>query len=390
MDNNAGGLGSTPTPDNSKSPVAQPPTMGGGVVSPATTSAPSANLENSAATAASTPVEGAIFSGPTATNSLSGTGQPDRETVERARQFFAHHPAHTYSREMGDIVIGGEVKPKKMNKKPLIIGGIALGACAILAVALFAIANLTDKETSVRANLSVRDHFNMYANYLISGNADSTMDPEEGLSAPFNSYIVQVLWSGEADGIAATYDKAQSLLASFVQAYETADTQTSLLDNLVAMETSQLTSLREYALTSSLDSPTMSNLYLESGGDALLQAVNSMYEPLQNSPDSLLAIVASDRIQIANNLITIYDYFQLQGCLMNGTVQESCVDQLPLPENILSAQSQIASLEDEVEDFSRQMIVDLFGVCQNLLVALEPEKTDDVAALPNPTRKGVI
>ena len=60
---------------------------------------------------------GAIFSGSSAPTGTAPAGTPNQPTSDRSRPFFSHHPAHTFSREMGDIVVGSTGQPKKSRKK---------------------------------------------------------------------------------------------------------------------------------------------------------------------------------------------------------------------------------------------------------------------------------
>ena len=308
MDNNAGGLGSTPTPDNSKSPVVQPPATGGGVVSPATASAPSANLENSAATAASTPVEGAIFSGPTAANSLSGTGQPDQETAERARQFFAHHPAHTYSREMGDIVIGGETKPKKMNKKPLIIGGIALGV-VVVAIVIFLV---------VTAGSKLRNAFVGYANYLITG-VDSTDTLSPAYEYPGENRVYTIIYEdGETLG---SYFAALDILAD---------------DLLLAADDSPEFRSQIYALVESVwawqqattfysTQEAVIAAYIDAGSVGVEQYANELYSPLLTSDIGAINEIGNALTNAQSERGLLYDLISEQGCNLTN-LTEACAE----------------------------------------------------------------
>lgn len=324
MDNNAGGLGSTPTPDNSKSPVVQPPATGGGVVSPATAGAPSANLENSAATAASTPVEGAIFSGPTAANSLSGTGQPDRETAERARQFFAHHPAHTYSREMGDIVIGGEVKPKKMNKKPLIIGGVVLCVATIAAIILLLV---TKQATKVAIVSQAQQSFGDYVAILKNNDGEAADNGAWFIQTVAEQEIQQGTVLSENFNAAAYADKILESYNVFLERCGEMDVaMLEGLEDVLQQNTALLENFTNYLRSGEINEELMT-IYSTEGRGA---AENYLEELLPAEVENVPIIETMSSI-LQNYFLLELDVFELydeQGCLSDGILDAACVGEI--------------------------------------------------------------
>lgn len=83
-----------------------------------------------------TPSSGAIFSGSSASPGATSGGTPNQPTLGRNRPFFSHHPAHTFSREMGDIVVGSTGQPKKSRKKGVIIGVVIASLMVIMGVVI--------------------------------------------------------------------------------------------------------------------------------------------------------------------------------------------------------------------------------------------------------------
>ena len=115
---------------------------------------------------------GAIFSGSSASTGATPAGTPNQPASGRSRPFFSHHPAHTFSREMGDIVVGGTPQPQKKRKTGLIIG-IILSVAVLATVATVVIVNIATSRGAVVQT------FNNYQSYLNTPPVTSEQAPAE-------------------------------------------------------------------------------------------------------------------------------------------------------------------------------------------------------------------
>lgn len=316
---------------------------------------------------------GAIFSGSSAPTGATPAGAPNQPTSGSSRPFFAHHPTHTFSREMGDIVVGGTAQPQKKRKTGLIIGSIILAIMALGAI----IAILIFSGSSQQGDMSVISSFNRYANYINTGNA-ATDSPQE-LGDPFNSYLVSAMQSGDQETIAVAFDEAQKLLDEFIATYQQGSTNDELVSSLVDMNQNQLNALQTYAQIDQLDSITMVALYLNNGPESMLQTAHNTYDTIANSQDSILSTIGNGKIQIANNLVIIYDFYLSQGCIAGGVAQDVCIEQLILPEQVISARDQIAVLELETTNQEKKLVTNVFAICENTLSALDPNENNAAA-----------
>lgn len=317
----------------------------------------------------STSPNGAIFSsGATAPAAPAST--PSGPAPDLKHPFFAHHPTHTFAPNVGDIVLGGSAQPKK-SKKPLIIAGVIV---ALLAGAGVVIAILLSGTQQERIG-SLLGSFRSYANYLATG-APTTTDPTHVLSDPYSSYIVNTIQSGDEEAISSTFNEAQALLNGFAQEYQQSETTNYLVTSLIEMNQNQLSALRIYAQTEQLDSITMTFLYLNDGAESMQETVSSTYETLLSSDNTILSTLANIKLQIASNLETVLNFYQARGCITDATIQDTCVEQQILPEDIATARSYLSTLDLEAIDREKQIITNVFGGCQNLLSALTPNENN--------------
>lgn len=82
------------------------------------------------------------------------TPTPVAPTVEPAagpmHPFFSNHPSQTFNTDAGDIILAGDapVKPK-LNKKPLIIGGIIAAVLVVVGVVVMVVAGRKNADEAV-------------------------------------------------------------------------------------------------------------------------------------------------------------------------------------------------------------------------------------------------
>ena len=254
---------------------------------------------------------GAIFSGSSAPTGTAPANTPNQPTSDRSRPFFAHHPAHTFSREMGDIVVGGT--PQKKSKKPLIIGGIVAAVLVILGT----IAAVVISQTM--ANDARRGAFSAYANFIISGEEGNGQLPP--LNANTAEYRIYTITYTDDETQSAYFNRlnelSRSLAESGVSASLSSENQASL-----ATLTSSVQTWQE-AFTFYDTQEEIVSAYAEYGSDGVQQLAQEMYSTLTSSNNSNISSVGEMLIGAQRYRISFFEQLNEQGCLPSDT-SETC------------------------------------------------------------------
>ena len=254
---------------------------------------------------------GAIFSGSSAPTGTAPAGTPNQPTSDRSRPFFAHHPAHTFSREMGDIVVGGT--PQKKSKKPLIIGGIVAAVLVILGT----IAAVVISQTM--ANDARRGAFSAYANFIISGEEGNGQLPP--LNANTAEYRIYTITYTDDETQSAYFNRlnelSRSLAESGVSASLSSENQASLATLTASVQTWQ------EAFTFYDTQEEIASAYAEYGSDGVQQLAQEMYSTLTSSNNSNISSVGEMLIGAQRYRISFFEQLNEQGCLPSDT-SETC------------------------------------------------------------------
>ena len=254
---------------------------------------------------------GAIFSGSSAPTGATPAGAPNQPTSDRSRPFFSHHPAHTFSREMGDIVVGGT--PQKKSKKPLIIGGIVAAVLVILGT----IAAVVISQTM--ANDARRSAFSAYANFIISGEEGNGQLPP--LNANTAEYRIYTITYTDDETQSAYFNRlnelSRSLAESGVSASLSSENQASLATLTASVQTWQ------EAFTFYDTQEEIASAYTEDGSDGVQQLAQEMYSTLTSSNNSNISSVGEMLIGAQRYRISFFEQLNEQGCLPSDT-SETC------------------------------------------------------------------
>ena len=254
---------------------------------------------------------GAIFSGSSVPTGATPAGAPNQPTSDRSRPFFSHHPAHTFSREMGDIVVGGT--PQKKSKKPLIIGGIVAAVLVILGT----IAAVVISQTM--ANDARRSAFSAYANFIISGEEGNGQLPP--LNANTAEYRIYTITYTDDETQSAYFNRlnelSRSLAESGVSASLSSENQASLATLTASVQTWQ------EAFTFYNTQEEIASAYAEDGSDGVQQLAQEMYSTLTSSNNSNISSVGEMLIGAQRYRISFFEQLNEQGCLPSDT-SETC------------------------------------------------------------------
>lgn len=289
----------------------------------------------------------------------------DSRAAGMPHSFSARRPTKVITNASDDIVIGGSAPKPKSNKKPLIIGVIALLAIIVVAVIILLVARGSGNSDS-----STQQTFNKYANYLVYGNAE-TSDPSAGLNNPFESQLWQVIAAGETEATTFYFDQAKVLLDRLVISIQ--GTDNALLASLIEMAPVQFEAARSYYLTENFNVPLMFAYASENGTDAMKEKVTSVYSEMASSTSAPLSNLANNKLESAKSIKLLLDIYQAAGC-RNGdeAAQSACIANTPWSSEVVAAQDFITTVDTSNVEYEKQLIIDLFGTCQNIQSTFNP------------------
>ena len=284
---------------------------------------------------------GAIFSGSSAPTGTAPVGAPSQPTSGSSRPFFSHHPAHTFSREMGDIVVGGTPQPKK-SKKPFIIAGAILLLFAVIAVVALIVASSTNSQTPVlRA-------FNEYANYFLYGQ-DSTQNIEGTYQYGDTYWLSDMNLSDEQ--IAEHFQAAEVKYQEFYDLYSqftnsSPDNITEEVRTMIDDYYEQLDLLSYTIRFPNLGASELLEAYMEAPGEAE-QLIKDYYSHFSDSSVQNTRDFATSYITAATSLINTYQVYDANGCISASTASIRRVCQQDTSNaQIVQANNQYKSFND--------------------------------------------
>ena len=294
---------------------------------------------------------GAIFSGSSAPTGTAPAGTPNQPTSGGSRPFFAHHPTHTFSREMGDIVVGGT--PQKKSKKPLIIIIIALIITAIAVTLAIVVLSLS----SSRSAAYIQD-FRVYASLLVTGTPtqDFSLD-SYNISNGF--YAQDTLRGDGASGAHEYFLALQNQFNTVVSSLTEANiTETTLLETIESNR-----SLLDYFVDyTSVTPPTTAELievYNQHGYQEAKAYIEDLFAPFVENESADIQAFGHNKVEQYNAVLEYIRYYQ--ACISDGEIDNACVSALP-PNQELEARLQNAdtqaNLENQSRDASLRMLLD--------------------------------
>ena len=281
---------------------------------------------------------GAIFSGSSAPTGTSPVGTPNQPTSGGSRPFFSHHPAHTFSREMGDIVVVGTAQPQKKRKTGLIIALVLICIAVIGVVITILVSHFT---TTSRIE-QTKQQFTAYIQLLQYG---------EGEYQDTSEWFIQAV-ANESDTLPADFDEA-GYGTALKQSYETF---VELSDDVSSMTTEEYKSkLQEntpafnnvvsYLRMGDINDEIM-NLYVADGRTSAENYISSLL-PTSETEDSFTNTMAEALRSYFLTELEIFEVYNSQGCFSNGELNTACVG------NINSEQTGLSTIGAELNRAAR-------------------------------------
>lgn len=291
------------------------------------------------------------------------TGQPSQPpasgTPTSSRPFFAHHPTHTFTRDLGDVIVGGAQPPAKKRHTGIIIGVISLVVVIIVAIVV-GIYIATQRSRIDQAQQS----FAAYQQLLETGNGgfqrDSTwlvqaiISNDPNLPSDYDSYTYGAMLQEKYDTFLADYQQlpedSRDTLSSTLQAYE-------------PVAASILAYLRLGPISQSIFS-----LYASDGQSAVESYIRTVLPSDANST-SVSAFIGALRDYFAQEA-QIANIYSAQNCYADGELDSACVESIDVAQTGLDAvAAELTSIGQYIDSLA-PMVVNSFKSSTQQLSAL--------------------
>lgn len=285
------------------------------------------------------------------------TGQPSQPpasgTPTSSRPFFAHHPTHTFTRDLGDVIVGGAQPPAKKRHTGIIIGIISLVVVIIVAIVV-GIYIATQRSRIGQAQQS----FAAYQRLLETGNQDN-FNPESG-------WFIQAV-AARTTTLPDTYDSntygatLRQAYDEFTSAYQVvADSTGNTLVNNLSYLTPTLNLTSVYLQRGTISQSVMTT-YSTSGQSAAEAQIAELLEMSEDAPTSTVMMAEALQSYFSQE-VQIYAVFAEQGCLVDGYLDTGCLGAID------PSQTNLDSLSTNLEN-TAQGLASIFTVLANSLVS---------------------
>lgn len=274
----------------------------------------------------------------------------------------------------GDIILNNAPRKSALNKKPLIIGAVAIIVTIVVSLIILAIQN------SGRSRIAAASEkkFYQYANYLLFGE-----DKNTALPAEYDRWSVYNLEEQlESDAFGQTYwDKTETLLSESVDKYHELDNSanTTLLAALDEYRNAYRF-LRAYHQLAEPNESTIVSTLADSGKSAATSYIKEIFDPLLEFNVIYADSYVDYKLAQYGALIDYYDQYNTAGCLVSGEVNSNCpqINDETLLEYI-DAVDQSSFLADEtIESLVQFLIQDCWSISkqfQNPIILSSEKET---------------
>lgn len=318
-------------------------------------------------------------------------GGANAESSERVASAFAQTDASQQSQRLNEAMLEnanaatqstatGDIQldvPKKRKKWPWLILGLLVIA-VVGALVFFVLTKNNEGAESPKQEISLKEPFYRYVNYLLSGN-DSTDKPADIMAMVDTSSAVSEFYKPFSNSERASYfEKAQSLLNTFVEGAQNnvevknSDANVTVHD-LAVMNETQFTSLRKFIAVPDITLPIMMSYYLQHGADDLISYIQTTYNAFTESNDEVLSAIVSRKSEMAASVNSLLGFYTADGCLVAGELDEACIERSSQREDVGQIQGRLLDLESEIMQYSDSLLYNLFTGCQNTLRVIDGE-----------------
>lgn len=218
----------------------------------------------------------------------------------------------------GDIILNNAPRKSALNKKPLIIGAVAIIiTIVIMMVFLFIKGSGRSRITAVSEK-----KFHQYANYLLFGE-----DKDTALPAEYDRWSVYNLEEQlENDTFGQTYwDKTETLLNESVDKYhELGDSANTTLLAALDEYRNAYRFLRAYHQLAEPNESTIVSTLADSGKSAATSYTKEIFDPLLEFNVIYADSYVDYKLAQYGALIDYYDQYNIAGCLVSGEINNTC------------------------------------------------------------------
>lgn len=271
----------------------------------------------------------------------------------------------TISSGPGDINIGGEKKSRKwlvIVVIVLLLAAVVGGVFALWKSGAFGGGSGSSGSGGGGQVSNTQTAFNKYANYLLEGQ-ESTNE-----ITYFN--VTDTYYIDENYNNTEYLDRLLSLRNDFVASASANDGLAfSSIDDEVEL-------LKTYSAGSAIDLNTLSERYASGGADAAKTYIKDAYLV---SEDESSFITMLHEYDVARNTARVeqWDYFNAMGCIVNGTSDQTCIENTSNGEVYKELVARLDDAETSYESIPRSIIRSLKNSCGNIIEIFKDDGNEE-------------
>lgn len=260
---------------------------------------------------------------------MSGTGMPNGGGIYSGGMMPGNGPI---SSGTGDIVLknGGGGKSKKGLIIGVIVGvlvivGVVVGVVMMNGGGIFGGSGLST------SNSSLEEKFNIYANYLVSGEPS-----KEPLEDDYNENVLYYFMRDTNGDDVSYFENLNEAWDSFLDLYS-ADKK--YFDNVSLASSVETQSIlmdffNSYNTVGELNNEKVLGLYLEKGKDGAINTITEEYNMLNKSNYSRAQDYVEATIEMGKVLLDIVELYSVNGCVVENGFNYACTIKVVLPEEL--------------------------------------------------------
>lgn len=234
--------------------------------------------------------------------------------------------------QSGDIILGGDTTPTKKSKAKAVLAVLAI--LIVVAGVVWAVvssfgglmggSNSTTNDTKALLNT--------YSNYLLYGTDSSDVLSED--SSIWNTdNIDKQLSDTDTEAKNSYFDKLIELYEKFKDSYEKntklqeeiGEDSSEYVENVIENTMLALQTLKEYSSMPNTTEDEVKKMYLEQGGEEMLDKVANEYWELSQSSSASKSDYGSGKLGQADTIFKLYNEYNALGCINDRKISEECM-----------------------------------------------------------------
>ncbi len=279
---------------------------------------------------------------PEPVENTSDTGAQPKTSAYLSHPYLSNHPTQTFNTDTGDIILNSSEPKPKQNKRPFIIGGIAVIALAVIVVLVSLLLNNDNRQV-------MQTSFQEYASYVLYGDTKNLswvdVDQADDYMTMTDYKLYQQFYADSHDEYFDVLTKLFNKFMNYFKANKKSLNENST--NIINQYSQDYSLLNALSQTPKINNEVLLNLFLESGGDETLAWVDKNFSNLKGISDD-----GHEYFNIVKTYAELYlgilENYQEQGCLQSGKIDVLCVEKFAPTEEQTSTLQSIDSLQNQL------------------------------------------